>query len=244
MKALRVSLFVGLLASVLMDPGTTTRADIIARVSLDTTALIGHPAGPFLLDFQLNSGGTPGVINTASLTEFQFSGGAAIDPAILSGDVTGSLESHVTLTTSQPFNDFMQQLTPGASLAFTLDLTTNMSSDPSTIPDQFSFAILDSSLVEIPTLDPSGGNTLLTINIDSTARTALTFATDPSQPPPAGGPSISMPPPILHSAVPEPSSFLLAAVSLATLFGLHLIPRLPAVLVQESGTEGNERNGV
>ena len=47
------------------------------NVSLGTSALIGHPAGPFSLDFQLLDGaGTNDGNNTATLSQFVFGGGA------------------------------------------------------------------------------------------------------------------------------------------------------------------------
>ncbi|HEY6358872.1 MAG TPA: hypothetical protein VIX35_11540, partial [Vicinamibacterales bacterium] len=64
------------------------------------------------------------------------------------------------LNTSTPFHAFVEFFTPGSSLSFQLDLTTNV--DTGGTPDAFAVSILDSSGASIPTLDPSGADTLLT----------------------------------------------------------------------------------
>src|SRR5947208_12977896 len=70
------------------------RADLTFDVSLDTSGLMGHPAGPFYIDFQLNDGSgnfTIGV-NTVTIGNFTFGppGGATGTPHLFGG-ATGSL---------------------------------------------------------------------------------------------------------------------------------------------------------
>jgi hypothetical protein len=189
------------------------QADLIYNVSMNTTPLIGHPAGPFSLEFQLNDGnGTGDANNTATLSNFLFSGGAALGSPTLIGGVTGNLASGVTMTDSSFFNQFIQNFNPGATLSFQLGLTTNP--DSGGVPDEFSFAILDRSGFEIPTVAPA--NALLIIDINSPT-TISTFRTDTSQSPSAGGPPIDIAAPRvtpLVSNVPEPKSLLLLATGL------------------------------
>jgi len=180
---------------------SVSRGDIQFTVSLDTSDLIGNAAGPFSLDFQLNDGSQTGDgNNTATISNFVFAGatagGPSGSPTTASGGVTGSLASTVSLTDTSDFNEFTQAFTPGTSpgstLSFSVDLTTNVDAGPT--PDQFSFAILDNLGDEIPTVDPSGANTLITVNIDSSSPTVNVFDTDPSIIPNAGGTGIDIEP--------------------------------------------------
>lgn len=189
------------------------QADLALAISVDTTPLIGHPAGPFSLEFQLNDGnGTGDGNNTATLSNFLFSGGAAAGSSTLNGGATGNLTSGITLTDNGFFNQFIQNFSPGATLSFQLGLTTKL--DSGGVPDEFSFAILDSSGFEIPTLSPA--NALLIIDLGSNTPTVSTFRTDTSQRPSGGGPPIDIAAPLV-SNVPEPNSLALLVTSLLAL---------------------------
>jgi hypothetical protein len=128
----------------------------------------------------------------------------------------------VTLNSSSAFNALVETLTPGSSLSFLVDLTTNVNAGGT--PDAFAFSILDSSGGSIPTLDPSGADTLLTINIDSANPAILTYATDPSRNTLGGsGPSITMDAPTV-AIVPEPGTLTLLAIG-SFLAGAFLLRR-------------------
>ena len=71
----------------------------------------------------------------------------------------------MSLIDSSFFNQMYQQFTPGLVLSFDLNLTTIV--DPGPQPDQFSFAILDCNLAEIPTQHLS--DALLLIDVSSGA---------------------------------------------------------------------------
>jgi hypothetical protein len=190
-------------------------ADTIFTVTLNTTPLTTLPglgAGPFSLAFQLNDGsGTNDGNNTATLTNFNFGGGAAIGSPSTSGGASGDLTSTVTLTDSDFFNALFQGFTPGSTLSFLVDLTTNV--DLGFTPDAFAFSILDSSgFAAIPTMDLSGADTLLAVNIDSPNPLIPTYATDSSRGTVGGNASITMDAPAVGSGptpVPEPTSLLL-----------------------------------
>src|SRR5918912_3642632 len=67
---------------------------IIYSVSIDTSSLINHPAGPFSLSFQLNDGsGTGDLNNKAVISNFQFGGGGAAGTPTVIGDASGDLSS-------------------------------------------------------------------------------------------------------------------------------------------------------
>ncbi len=140
-----------LLSGWMFSPLPLAQAGQLYSVSLNTSPLIGNPAGPFYVEFQLNDGsGTGDGNNTVELSNFQFGGSSAVgNPTTLTGGTTGSLTTGVVITDSSFFNEFIQQFSPGGILSFDLYLIPNLDSGPT--PDQFSFAILDNQHLELPT---------------------------------------------------------------------------------------------
>lgn len=197
-----------------------SRADVIDTVSLDTTRLVGSVAGPFQLSFQFNDGsGLGDGNNTVTLSNFAFGGGSAVGPATEIGGSTGDLSTSVVLTDTNFFNYFAEGFTPGATLSFRIDATTNIDAGP--IPDAFSFAILDNTGSELPTL--GFASQFLELDIDSATPSPQVFASDPTQAPVAGGNPLSIAAPqvapVNTNSVPEPSS---AALLIAGFFGIGL----------------------
>jgi len=208
------------LATLFVLTGGTARADLLLDVTLNTTPLTtagAASAAPFAMAFQLVAGSQPNN-NSATISHFKYgTGGSAgsgcpapVSPCIFGG-ASGDISSSVSLNTSGAFNALVETFTPGSSLSFLLDLTTNV--DTGGTPDAFAFSILDSSASSIPTLDPTTADTLLTINLDSTSPTILTYATDPRRNTLGGaGPSITMNAPTVApptSPVPEPGALSL-----------------------------------
>jgi hypothetical protein len=194
-------------------------AAVIYNISMNTAPLIGDAAGPFSLEFQLNDGrGVGDANNTANLTNFLFSRGAAVGSSTLAGGATGNLTSGVSLTDSSFFNQFVQGFTPGNALSFRLSLSTNV--DSGGTPDEFSFAILDHTGTEIPTL-ASFFDVFVQIDINSTNPVVRTFATDTSRTPEGGGTPINIAAPTatLVSSVPEPTMMTLTLSGLVALLG-------------------------
>jgi hypothetical protein len=183
------------------------------NVTLDTSPLIGHAAGPFSINFQLNPTVDPGN-NTVTINNFNFgTGNASGTPTYING-ASGDLYTAVTLTDSTLFlNYFSQTFVPGNLLSFTISFTPNMTvnEDPGLggTPDQFTFAILDNLGFPIPTMFPSGA--LMTIDIVTPNPDVNTYATDPGTPPTAGGPGITMNAPqyTVVGAIPEPTTVTL-----------------------------------
>jgi hypothetical protein len=191
--------------------GSLTWAGVLYDVDLNTTALIGHPAGPFSAAFQLTDGSFVGDgNNTVEVGNFQFGGGSVSGAAVTLGNVTGDLTSSVTLNDSTFLNFLIQQFTPGDFLSFTVSATTNIDSGGGV--DEFSFSILDSSGQQIPT---QGGllspffDVFLAIDFNSTSPTVQAFGSDPGRMPGGGGPPITTGAPEVIS-VPEPNTLLLS----------------------------------
>lgn len=137
-------------------------------VTVDTAGLATDPNGPFYLDFQLNEGnGT--APNTAAVTNFQFLNGSATPGTGQAfGDVSGSIPGGITLSDSpgSPFNEYFQAFSSSATqVSFDVSVTQNAGGS---IPDEFSFDILDSlpGLPQIPT-DAPDGVSLVTLDLSS-----------------------------------------------------------------------------
>lgn len=112
-------------------------ATSIFPVAIDTTAFSGTDA---VLAFNLVDGDAISN-NTAIITNFSTNGtlGAAVaDPA---ASVTGVLPGMTSLTDMAFFNELLQDITFGTTLAFTLTLTENFAGGP--LPDQLAFFLLD-----------------------------------------------------------------------------------------------------
>src|SRR5438093_498248 len=184
---------------------------ISGSVSLDTSAL----SGSFELAFILTDGsGTGDANNTVTLSNFLFGvGGSAgvVDTLLSTGGVSGDLTSSVSLVDSAFLNIFASSFTAGSLLSFDFDLTTNV--DAGGTPDQFSLTLLQSDGTVINTDDPSGANSLLTVNLDSAHPAFNVFASELT------------PAPIVteFSASPEPSS--LPLLTMALVGALWLTPR-------------------
>ena len=205
--AKRLLSLVGFILGMWWGTGVTTCYAVSFNISVDTTSLIGHPAGPFSLEFQLTDGsGLDDANNTATLSGFNFGSGGATGSPTLLGEANGDLGTSVTLTDSGFLNQFLQQFTPGNMLNFALALTTNVDVGPQ--PDLFSFSILDSTGSEIPTL-AGFVNAFALVNLDSAAPTLQIFASDTTHAPAAGGDPIVISQPQVETVVPEPSTLML-----------------------------------
>ncbi|HEY7333481.1 MAG TPA: NF038129 family PEP-CTERM protein [Bryobacteraceae bacterium] len=191
------------------------RADIIYNVTLGPVSYSGAPPAPFSLAFEFADGsGVGDGNNSVTLSNFLFGGGGPSGSPFLSGSVTGDLLSSVVFTDAASTSVFFQGFTPGNSLSFTVDLTTNV--DPGGIPDEFIMSLLDSSLSPIPTTSSSPLFPLLVVDIDSSNPTVQTFGSS-GQPAVAGGGAAFGAPvvtPQAPSPVPEPASWALFATAL------------------------------
>lgn len=188
---------------------TTVHADFITyNVTLDTSVLAANNPGQgaFAVDFELNDGSNGDGVNnnTAIISNFTLTGGSLTGSGSPTGSISGDLTSTLTITDNGFFNDFNQQFTPGSSLSFVLDLTTNVSLSEQTTPDEFSFAVYSnnlSSLASLAVIDITGPDPAVSSSGGSLGNGA-------SVPEPNVQPAV---------ATPEPASLTLFAVGLAAL---------------------------
>lgn len=190
-------LFYPLLATVLLAMPFSSEAQSLS-VNLDTTALMSGTTGPYYIEFQFIDGDGANN-NYAYLGNFDFGGGSAMGSPTLGGGVMGSLGSGITMLDTGFFNFFYEEFTPGNFLSFIVTLTDNYFAP--NIPDQFSFAILNGALNEVPTQGP--GNELISVDLGS----SLVLST-------YSGISGSGGDPVLNGSldvvfVPEPATILL-----------------------------------
>jgi hypothetical protein len=203
--------------------GQPARAGTVYEVTLNTTPLTATSGG-YSLFFQLNDGSALGdANNTVTLSNFSFGGGGAVAPAQLFGGASGNLETQIALTDSGFFNASVQGFASGSQLSFEMDLTDNV--DAGGIPDLFAMSILDANGNEIPSLDPSGANTLLSITFNAVLDIEP-FATDSSTATSTGdyiamnAPVVGPYAPPAGGQVPEPASLALCGLGVAGIVAL------------------------
>lgn len=178
---------------------------VTRRVTWDLEAVVGHSAGPFSLNFQLVDG-----IGTGD-------GNASVQ-------VTSSDFGGFTLTDTQFFSQVNRSIFPVMGTPLQFDVTVQYAADPGPVPDQFSFALLDSSGFELPTLGPADASA--TFDLAESGLLVNTYAGDLSRTPAAGGMAVALAAPIVLDvsdapAVPEPVSWWLFLPALC-LVGSHM----------------------
>lgn len=203
MKRVSWTMFLVLALMLAMASQRPAHAGMInGSVSLDTSGLSGMFELAFIF---IDGSGTGDANNTVTLNNFLFGGGSAgvVDAGLSTGGVSGDLTSGPSLVDTSFFNVFASSFTPGSVLSFDFSLTTNV--DPGGTPDQLSLALLQTDGTPVVTEDPSGVDSLVTVNIDSASPVFSAFASDLT------------PAPVVRKSnpAPEPQSLLLFAASVA-----------------------------
>ncbi|MEO8660789.1 MAG: NF038129 family PEP-CTERM protein [Bryobacteraceae bacterium] len=168
------------------------QADVIYNVNLQTA---GIPAGSYFLDFQLISAddAAPNANNTVTIDFLTLGGGAFLaPPPVLNGGTTGNTAAGFTFTDSAFFNAALIAISPGTDISFRMTYSTNFTSG---FPDEFSYAVLDSSMNSIVS---TGVGASMVVDITGVNATPVVHAADPA----FGGiiPTLTM--------VPEPATWL------------------------------------
>jgi hypothetical protein len=219
-----------LLGLALIAGGSSARADLTWTVNLDTSQLAANYSQPFGLDFELLGGNG----NTVTLSNFSFGTGGTAGPgaAFTTAGASGDLGGSVVLNDSANFLvDFNQQFTPGGALSFNVD-STLVAPPSGGFPDTFSMVIFygydpnngfnpsgGPAPSVIPTQDPTGANTFLTINIGGPGNTTAAGYSSAD-----GSIPITVTP---TSAVPELSSGITMLFGLLSLAGASIWRRRP-----------------
>ena len=200
--SIRIRLLCAAAMSLMIPLGARATA---LSVSLDTAGLAGQ-AGSELLFIMTDGSGTGDGNNTASVSGVGLGGGslAAVDPFNTFGGFTGDLGSLLTLTDNSPASGFAEFFTPGATLTFSLNVTSN--SDGNGVPDGLFLYLTDPSGNPLPTADPTGSDSLFAIDLSGSGTSVSNY--DPQFLTISGPPS---------GSVPEPGALALLAAGLSLL---------------------------
>lgn len=180
-------------------------------VNINTLSLAGETGSELFIELTGGGSDSGSGYNTATLSDFVLGGGTAgtVDTLSEIGNVTGDMGSGVSLNDqASPLNLFAQLLTPGSTLSFQMDLTTQDNTGP--VPDGLFLFLYDPSGNALATSDPSDSNSLLAVTFNSPTAPSISAFTAPS-----GTSLVSITPVV--SSVPEidPSSALGALTLLA-----------------------------
>jgi hypothetical protein len=187
-----------LVSLLILGGALSARADVI---TVDTSRLIGASA-QLAFDF---IGGPDANMITVSI----FSTNGSLGAISRTGEVSGTLPGTVTLTDASPadfFNEYLTNITLGTTFSFVLGATT-IGPPGGSFPDAFSLFVLDptTGLSLVTTTDPTGSQSLLTLNIDGSPQGNLNVYSSNSV--------VVTATPV--STVPEPSTVPLLASLLA-----------------------------
>lgn len=148
---------------------------ISVNVTLDTSALAGQRS-TLAFDFIDGDGGDPahpeGIKNnTVTISAFFPTAALRTAPppsgSLVTGGVSGALNpGPLTLTDSSFFNEFLQPVVLGGVFGFRVDMTENFVKTNLTVPDAFSFFVLDSDAANslVSTSDPAESLLLFSAN--------------------------------------------------------------------------------
>lgn len=191
----------GAMIALLLGSSGSSQATTLG-FTVDTSNLT---SGTLALQFQLTNGNSG--VNSVTLSDFNFGGGAASGGAVLVGGASGSLASGVTLLDNAGFLSlFTEGFVAGSSLSFTLNSTENFAGGA---PDFFGMAIIRNGF---PLVTGGPGNNLIAISLGNPLN-VTTFGTispdDPSVPAPVVGTA--------GNGVPEPATYLTMLAPLAWL---------------------------
>jgi hypothetical protein len=180
-------------------PPSAQGGEITYDITVDTSS-ISTQSG--YVDFQFNPGGVAAGLASAAVTNFApLANLKATDPNnSVSGDVTGSLSSTLTLTNDTAFNDFFEGFTYGSSIAFDVTLSGPAIGSPSgNIGSTFSLGLYASDATTPLLSNGDSDGTVLAINVDPTTGNTYVDLNNTNT-------TI-----VSYNATPEPSSVLLFA---------------------------------
>ena len=189
---------------------SSVQAGVQYQITVNTASVVTTTG---FLDFQFNPGNSSSQSATAVLSNF--SGGTINGAPSITGNVTGTLSTTVTMVNSTALQELFQSFTFGNSFTFLLSLSGPALDTPngtSTAGSTFGLGLYDSAQNPILTNQgaTTGFNGQVQVNLNgSTTTTAF---------PNGAGPSVVS---FVQVVVPEPGAMGLVGLGLAALLGMR-----------------------
>jgi hypothetical protein len=168
-QKLRIALFASAVA--LSSLPAVHAQTLTFDVDITTASLSADSANaPFYLDLDMMYGNSSLASNTATLSNFTFTGGSAVGSAVTSGGASGSLAGTVTLgvSSTQTAAELFQAFSPGTTNISFVATITEKGPDVGS-PSEFTASVMDSSLgfpAQLFTTAPDT-ESLVTLNLNS-----------------------------------------------------------------------------
>ena len=154
------------------------------RVSVDTSPLVDHPAGPFSLLLVMTDGtGIADGKATATITRVELGGGKPLGQPFLAGGATGDLSNTVIISNSSSVSVFEETFLAGERLSFHVSFEPERTETG--LPTGLALYILDGRGNPIATTSPASDFLSFDLTFDDLDFSV--YASNPSQSPFAGG---------------------------------------------------------
>jgi hypothetical protein len=165
------------------------------QINIDTNLLTGNQ-GQLIFDFIDGDGD---INNSIRIEDFNTDG--SLEPATITGDISGTLPGEVIIKDTDFFTELLQPISLSTTIDFGLNFTEHFSGG--SFPDSFAFFLFDESGISslLSTSDPTGNDALFVLDITNAGLELQNFS-----------------PTVSAQAIPEPNTLLIFGLGLMLFF--------------------------
>jgi hypothetical protein len=161
------------------------------QINIDTNLLTGNQ-GQLIFDFIDGDGD---INNSIRIEDFNTDG--SLEPATITGDISGTLPGEVIIKDTDFFTELLQPISLSTTIDFGLNFTEHFSGG--SFRDSFAFFLFDESGISslLSTSDPTGNDALFVLDITNAGIELQNFS-----------------PTVSAQAIPEPNTLLIFGLGL------------------------------